>query len=233
MKKLFLLGAAAMLLAAGSASATTLADFQLNGSTANAAGGAVTLTNNAGGVLGANGITFAANGGPTVSGLGTLDAYTLEIGFSIDNTNGYRKLVDYSNGTLDSGLYNYNGVFRLYPLGSGGVTITPGTQLTLKVVRDASQLFTVYANDTEQFHLTDSGNLTRINSVLKLFQDDSATSGEASSGFVDFVRIADGGGFTEVGGGGAVPEPATWALMIGGFGGAGAMLRRRRASAAA
>jgi hypothetical protein len=29
-----------------------------------------------------------------------------------------------------------------------------------------------------------------------------------------------------------VPEPATWALMIGGFGGAGAMLRRRRRTAA-
>ncbi|MEK7510899.1 MAG: PEPxxWA-CTERM sorting domain-containing protein [Patescibacteria group bacterium] len=30
----------------------------------------------------------------------------------------------------------------------------------------------------------------------------------------------------------AVPEPATWALMIGGFGGAGVMLRRRRATLA-
>jgi PEP-CTERM motif len=33
--------------------------------------------------------------------------------------------------------------------------------------------------------------------------------------------------------GGAVPEPASWALMIGGFGMAGAMLRRRRAGLAA
>ena len=32
---------------------------------------------------------------------------------------------------------------------------------------------------------------------------------------------------------GAVPEPATWALMIGGFGLAGAALRRRRAAVAA
>jgi len=33
--------------------------------------------------------------------------------------------------------------------------------------------------------------------------------------------------------GGSVPEPATWALMIAGFGGAGAALRRRRTAVAA
>jgi hypothetical protein len=32
---------------------------------------------------------------------------------------------------------------------------------------------------------------------------------------------------------GVVPEPGTWALMIMGFGGAGAMIRRRRAALAA
>lgn len=37
---------------------------------------------------------------------------------------------------------------------------------------------------------------------------------------------------TDLGGaGGAVPEPATWAMMIIGFGAAGSMIRRRRAVA--
>jgi len=35
-------------------------------------------------------------------------------------------------------------------------------------------------------------------------------------------------GFATNGGGGVIPEPATWAMMILGFGGVGAMLRRRR-----
>jgi hypothetical protein len=41
------------------------------------------------------------------------------------------------------------------------------------------------------------------------------------------VRIADAGGFT-----GGVPEPANWALMIAGFGLAGAAMRVRRRSVA-
>jgi len=44
---------------------------------------------------------------------------------------------------------------------------------------------------------------------------------------VDFQNI----GFTAEVSAATVPEPATWALMIAGFGGAGAMLRRRRTTA--
>jgi hypothetical protein len=45
----------------------------------------------------------------------------------------------------------------------------------------------------------------------------------ADAGCTSFVST----GFA-TGGGGPIPEPATWAMMILGFGGVGAMLRRRR-----
>lgn len=55
----------------------------------------------------------------------------------------------------------------------------------------------------------------------------------AANGTIDDVRQVRIGGVTAIGGGGSgnavVPEPATWAMMIVGFGAAGAMMRRRRA----
>jgi hypothetical protein len=47
------------------------------------------------------------------------------------------------------------------------------------------------------------------------------------SGTITSARVYEGGAV-----GGAVPEPATWAMIILGFGAAGAMIRRRRALAA-
>ena len=52
---------------------------------------------------------------------------------------------------------------------------------------------------------------------------------------VDFGGVANQAGFDDITlgsavAGGAVPEPSTWALLIGGFGLAGVSLRRRRAA---
>lgn len=56
----------------------------------------------------------------------------------------------------------------------------------------------------------------------------------AANGTIDDIRQIRIGGFADVDGGGggtgAIPEPATWAMMIIGFAGAGAALRRRRAA---
>ena len=65
---------------------------------------------------------------------------------------------------------------------------------------------------TNSFHFTGTGNLE----TLRL----STTDGGAGGVFFDAVSVG-------------VPEPATWALMIGGFGMAGVMLRGRRTPVAA
>lgn len=54
------------------------------------------------------------------------------------------------------------------------------------------------------------------------FDADLAVEGDRFVNYAFIERIAGPG----------IPEPATWALMIGGFGLAGAALRRRRAAAA-
>lgn len=231
MKHLFAVVAAATSLISSAASAVTLADFQLNGSTANGVGGSIALTDNSIAGLGATGITFGANAGPTITGLGAISVYTLETRFSVDAVSGYRKIVDFFDRASDSGLYNLSGALNFYPVITGPTgQITAGNMLTLTLARDAANIVTGSVNGVQQFTFNDAGNLAVISNTLHFFRDDTAVGGEAATGFVDYIRLADAGGFTATA---AIPEPATWAVMIMGFGAAGAMLRRRRAAAAA
>jgi hypothetical protein len=63
-----------------------------------------------------------------------------------------------------------------------------------------------------------------------------AAYGEWFKGEIDTLKIYSGvatyAQATATGGTGAVPEPATWMMMLMGFGGLGALLRRQRRSAA-
>ncbi|WP_239025954.1 DVUA0089 family protein [Sphingomonas paeninsulae] len=65
------------------------------------------------------------------------------------------------------------------------------------------------------------------------FQDSGNFNGRNTDWAFDLLNVGEA---TQTGGGtgavGAAPEPATWAMMIGGFGVAGGTLRRRRATPA-
>jgi hypothetical protein len=65
---------------------------------------------------------------------------------------------------------------------------------------------------------------------VKINQGDSFFVNISFTGPVDLNKFSFAGLWTDVGTG--VPEPATWALMLGGFGLAGVALRRRRTVAA-
>ena len=222
------------------AQATLIADFELNGSLANSAGTAATLTNN--GTLTGTGIDFGLNQGPVISGLGALSAYTIDMTFTLDalngpRGNGYVKLIDFSNLQSDAGYYSYQAKLNAYPLANSDQPVfTAGAPVRLTLSRDNSGLITAYINDIEIYAQADAANqsATLIDGLnpLTFFTDDFATAqGEASAGSVDYIRIFD----TAVTPGDAnpagVPEPASWALMLIGFGAIGGTLRSSRKAA--
>jgi hypothetical protein len=233
--KFVLLSAAALFFAPAAHAANPIDDFELNGSTANSAGGGATLSYNSSlATLGTAGITFAANGGPTVSGLPSLSAWTIDTVFSFDALGGYHKIVDFSGLVSDSGVYTLGSSLNLYPLGGDGtIDFINGTLARLTVSRTAGGALTGWVNGTQVFTTTDPSGMFDISSALGLnfFQDDAATNhNEAGSGFVDYLRIYDtalspadasGSGVSS-----GVPEPATWAMLLFGFGLIGGVMRK-------
>ena len=223
------------------AQATLIADFELNGSLANSAGTAATLTNN-GATLTSTGIDFGLNQGPVIAGLSALSAYTIDMTFTIDalngpRGNGYVKLIDFSNLQSDAGYYSYGGKLNAYPLAnSPDIVFTAGAPVRLTLSRDNTGLITAYINDIEIYAQSDAANqsATAIDGLnpLTFFTDDIATArGEASTGSVDYIRIFDTAVTPGEANPAAVPEPASWALMLVGFGAVGNAMRSRRKTA--
>jgi Concanavalin A-like lectin/glucanases superfamily/PEP-CTERM motif len=214
------------------ASAAVIGDFRLNGNLTNSAGGALSIANN-GGSLGATGITFGSNQGPTISGFSSPANYSVETAFSFATIGGYRKIIDFLDRSSDTGLYVLSGFLNFYNLTTSGSAPFVANQMnSLVFTRDAGGNSVGYVNGTALIAFNNAG-LTNVTSFLHLFRDDFATGqGEASPGFVDYIRVYDTAltgsevaGLTPPGG---VPEPAAWALMIAGFGLVGSVMRRRQ-----
>jgi hypothetical protein len=212
---------------ASPANATLLHNYDLNGSLADSLGGPSLISN--GGVLGASGYTFGANQGLSLGGLNLAadGAYDIEIGFSFDTLDGYRKIIDFSNLTLDSGLYELSSRLNFYPVTSGPAgTFQSGQLVNLQLVRTAAGVVTGSVNGVPQISFTDSFSLA-ISNTLNFFIDDRATGqGEASSGYVDYIRIS---GTAPVS---AVPLPGALPLLVAGLAGLGWAGRRRKAKVA-
>ncbi|MBS0334647.1 MAG: PEPxxWA-CTERM sorting domain-containing protein [Proteobacteria bacterium] len=136
--------------------------------------------------------------------------------------------------------------------------VTPGPDLGNSAVGDTTYELTFTLSGFDLSHLTLTGDFASddhadifLNGVdthnhvdgFSAFQAFTVTSGFVDgANRLDFVVLNDGGpsslrvdNLRLAQAGGAAPEPATWALMLAGFGGLGAALRRRgarRASAA-
>ena len=157
------------------------------------------------------------------------------------------KVFDFASFTSDAGLYinTTTGLFQ-FSDGTGapviGGTSTAGVllantyyQLTL-TRSSATNVLTAYQNGTQAFQFTDTNSLATLNTMLGIFRDDgvgtaSGVSNEGTAGTIARLRLYDGvltqGQVAAL----AVPEPSTWAVLVGGGLLAGLVVLRRRGTA--
>ncbi len=229
----------AMMGVAGTASAGLIYSYDFNNLLSDTLGAGPDMTNN-GGTLGATGLTFGANQGPTLAAgvLPSSSVYAIEMQVTLDSTNGFAKLIDFDNLTMDSGLYNassttFNFTFcNTLDCANGLVVFTIGDSTNVLFSRDGANQIAGYLDGIQSFSVSDAAGLALVDTVLNFMRDDSITNGgESTSGFLDYIRFYD----TAVTPDDlevplATPEPSTLALFATGLALLAFMGWRRRGS---
>lgn len=174
--------------------------YRLDGSLADDLGGP-NMTNN-GGTLGAAGITFGMNQGPSLSSALNPTTYSVEMHFQLDSFSGWRKLLDFNNRVSDDGLYTYpilwHGPVFAPELSTyvGPYAPQPSVMVDVVLTRDSTGQTTAYFDGVLQWSFNDSASravFSGPNSIAYFLTDDTTgASNESSSGFIDYVRIWDG-----------------------------------------
>ena len=121
-------------------------------------------------------------------------AYTIELLFRFDFVSEYRKIIDFKNGSDDSGLYVLDGCLTFFPRERNAITsIGPDSYVQVVLTRDSSGRVVTYLNGVRQFAFADTRGLAEVNEkkTLRFFVDDNTTTGEDSSGAVSQIRLFD------------------------------------------
>ncbi|HUR78554.1 MAG TPA: Calx-beta domain-containing protein [Acidimicrobiales bacterium] len=141
--------------------------------------------------------TFGAGGGlalsPTTSVMPS-GSYTALVEFKLTTVTGFRKLIDFSNGAADAGLYVHDGKLQFKGLtGDLGTPMAANTYHDVAISRDGSGNIELYLDGTALGTFADPSRLAVIDSagVLRLFRDDAITAFEHSAGAVARARLFD------------------------------------------
>lgn len=194
---------------AASTSATLKADYRLQNSLASSVAGAPALTNLGSNVFGTATVdgtsrtvlNFARNDGLSLSpttGVIPGGTYTAVILFSFKETAGYQRILEFKNGTGDTGLYDHDGHLHFWNIGAEdpAALIAASNFVQVALTRDAGKKVTGYVNGGKSFEFVDSGDLAVVDAgnTLRFFQDNlsNGTTNEASAGSVVRIRLYDG-----------------------------------------
>lgn len=177
-------------------SATLIHEYRLDGTFADQLGGPSLVST--GGVLGPLGYNFAAGHTLSVAGaLANTGHYAIEMFFSLDETNDYRKLIDFQNLTSDDGLYNIDGVLNFYDYSLAATqSLAPGRLIHLIASRDNSNaFFTSYVDGALQNAVIDDTRAAVFggtNGIIHFLRDDAITLVENPRGYLEYIRIYNG-----------------------------------------
>jgi len=183
-------------------SGSARADYRFENSLASTIAGAANLGNLGNNVFGSATVdgtsrtvlNFAQNDGVQLASASSVmpgGVYSVTILFSLGNVSSYRRLLDFSNGTSDTGLYLLEGGLMFYPATNpSGAPITANTFVQVVLTRDSARNVVGYVNGTQRFTFADTNNFALLNAsnVLRFFRDDGT---EASAGSVARIRIYD------------------------------------------
>lgn len=144
-------------------------------------------------------LTFPAGNGlvlsPTTGVMGNA-TYTIVVLFRFATVGQWDRIIDFKDGTADSGLYiNPANGLTFYPIANGATTVSADQWIQVALTRDGTTgTMTGYLDGAQQFSVSDTDGLGVIDSsnVLRLFQDNTSGSatGEQSAGAVERIRIS-------------------------------------------
>ncbi len=120
------------------------------------------------------------------------DAYTIIIEFRFDETESWRRIIDFRNATTDEGLYSKDGRLEFYSIAIGKeVVIKPNTWVQVMLTRNRFGKVVGYVDGKPQFAFTDTEKraLPDAANTLRFFRDDGD---EQSAGAVARIRIYGG-----------------------------------------
>ena len=126
----------------------------------------------------------------------SFNAYTIVAQFKFASVTGYRRIIDFKNGTSDNGLYVDDGnleFFRATPVSGTGAPIAQDTYVEVMLTRNRSGTVAGYVNRELQFVFTDTSNDAVIdaNNALRFFRDNESggVTTEHSAGSVARIRL--------------------------------------------
>ncbi|MBL7936244.1 MAG: gliding motility-associated C-terminal domain-containing protein [Bacteroidia bacterium] len=139
---------------------------------------------------------FNEGGGLSYPNVSISNQYTINLFFKFNTFNGWSRIIDFSNGLTDAGVYFMTDCLNFYPNGTVGPcpNFSPNMYYLFTLVRNAStNIVSVYINGTLLASYNDTTNLyapATTSTPIIFFRDDNVIPCEDKPGCVKYLSIS-------------------------------------------